>query len=164
MLANADVADSQEQIFELDLPARHVVLLPLNDAVGNQSGNHWSLLVLCRSQRGSSANCFRAQHYDTVKSPAHQARARLLARRMLGQRPIVEEGPCAKQANGFDCGVYLVMYAEILVKGYLESSSWCQFLMRRSWKDALVRVSPSRAHAYRAMLRALYASRLGETG
>ena len=161
MLAVASDQDVAEQVFEMHLPSRDFVLVPLNDASARgHDGKHWSLLIVVRS-RGRSreepvADAVTCYHLDSAQMACHEARAALVGQKLLGQGARVETTKCAMQRNGRDCGIYLLLFSEIALACFLESSSWLAFRLKKSWREAVAAVSPERAEAYRAMLQQTY--------
>lgn len=59
-------------------------------------------------------------YYDSgfYKSPG-LLQATTLARRLSGQDVKVATGRCARQTNGYDCGMYVVLFTEIIVRSFL---------------------------------------------
>ena len=120
MVAMAADQDANGQIAEMNFEQRNVVLLPVNDAtlrVGNE-GQHWSLLAFLRTADGNNSTCFSPFLFDSAQLPSHQARAAVLVRKFLGASAQLQVGECALQNNGFDSGIYLSLFSEIIAKGY----------------------------------------------
>ena len=150
-------AAAVEQVFELCLSSRHLVVCPVSDgaADGADTGSHWSLLVLLRSRtRPRAGECsFKAIHFDSSPGQPNQKRAIRLGTRLLRDAfPGLERGICSQQVNGHDCGVYLLKFTEIVVAFFLQSPSWFSFSISNTWRDALQDISPGQIKAYRATL------------
>ena len=104
------------------LAVADLVLFPLNnndDASASEGGGHWSLLAFRRRSEGRGA-CF--EHYDScggANAPIAKVVTKAFAPLLLGQTSakvqLVSMGESTpQQANGFDCGVYVLAMAEIL--------------------------------------------------
>ena len=114
-----DATPLTEQLTRADL-----VIMPVNDnsdpsAVG---GGHWSLLVFRRhGQEESGASCF--EHYDSLHHSNLAHAKRLLATVAPLLHPVDARVPplrivkmsTPQQANGYDCGVYLLAIAELVL-------------------------------------------------
>ena len=158
MVALAAIQDAHGQIGEMNFEQKDLVILPVNDATlrrGNE-GKHWSLLVLLRTAEGHNAGCFSAVLYDSARLASHQSRAAILASRFLGASAEVQTGECALQRNGFDCGIYLLLFSEIILKGFLSSPSWYAFRIAGQWQGELLEIMPAQATAYRQRMAGLY--------
>jgi hypothetical protein len=148
-------ADSQEQVFELCLPNRDVVLCPVSNGQRHEanSGSHWSLLVLTRARAENPKHCcFAAHHFDSLKSGMNAKRAKELATAVLHGNVAVENGQCARQTNSYDCGVYLLYFMEIIVQAYLASYSWFSFQMSKKWREQLASALPRQISCYRGLI------------
>jgi hypothetical protein len=150
-------AAAVEQVFELCLVSRHLVVCPVSDgaAHGADTGSHWSLLVLLRTRRQARAGecSFKAIHLNSSHGQPNQMRAIRLGTRLLGDAfPGVERGLCSEQVNGHDCGLYLLKFTEIMVAFYMQSPSWLSFSVSDTWRCALQNISPRHISAYRGSL------------
>lgn len=115
MMARLDDESQLNQLFApLKLASRQLVLFPVSDHdepdfVG---GTHWSLLAYYK--RDDSAGAF--YHFDSL-GDNNCIPAEHLARRvapLLGTRDArVIAGPTPQQTNGYDCGMYTILIAEI---------------------------------------------------
>eukprot|EP01094_Clydonella_sp_ATCC50884_P027079 TRINITY_DN7631_c0_g1_i1.p1 TRINITY_DN7631_c0_g1~~TRINITY_DN7631_c0_g1_i1.p1 ORF type:complete len:242 (+),score=62.63 TRINITY_DN7631_c0_g1_i1:286-1011(+) len=95
----------------LDLAQKKLILMPVNSNADptRAGGSHWSLLVYSQEDK-----TFR--HFDSAHA-MNRSRARRTAAVMkelleLGGRCNVEEAACPQQANGYDCGVYVLALLE----------------------------------------------------
>ena len=103
------------------LEAAQLVLMPVNNndnASKAEGGGHWSLLVFRRE--GNANGRPRYEHYDSCgKANASVAKsiALTLSTLLLGPKPgtlQLVNMDCPQQANGFDCGMYVLAFAEVL--------------------------------------------------
>ncbi|KAJ1733583.1 hypothetical protein LPJ61_001491 [Coemansia biformis] len=97
-----------------------IVFIPIsNGDVRTGSGSHWSLLVLCR--HGDTP----AFHYFDSKANANYAHALATKERMDqvllgGMQTHMHTHSCPQQENGFDCGIFLILFIDILVRRYAD--------------------------------------------
>ena len=90
-----------------------------DDASKAGGGGHWSLLLF-RREGDAQHGAARYEHYDSCgKANVLVAKsiALALSTLLLGPRPgtlPLVNMECPQQANGFDCGVYVLAFAEIL--------------------------------------------------
>lgn len=106
-----------------------LIYLPINDKEdpeAHDGGGHWSLLVFRRGSSEGSPSRF--EHYDSCE-PANAQRARAAAEALA---PLLGDGAqlaklvsvdTPQQANGFDCGVYVLAIAELLCGASADSSA-----------------------------------------
>lgn len=109
--------------------------------------------------------CFfgRFSYYDSLGSRAlgnaNFAQARTLASRLAGKDVEVSVGACAKQTNGFDCGVYVLLFSELVAGTFLEARASADvdnaigsFRPGAApvWEDRLTAVTPAEVAARRA--------------
>jgi len=107
------------------------LLIPISDDMVPSShwnipgrGTHWSLLVLILGKQ--------AYHFDSIPDSGNTAAACAVAQKFfrllesLGLIHIpsvsIRECPCPKQKNGYDCGLHLLLAAEVLVRGDCEET------------------------------------------
>lgn len=71
-------------------------------------------------EAGAAGYPGRFIYYDSgfYRSPG-LLQASTLARRLAGQAVKVATGRCARQTNGYDCGMYVLLFSEIIVKCFL---------------------------------------------
>jgi len=112
LLKLCDKSELNMLVNSAELNDKDYVIFPVNDSMFSDSagGTHWSLLV-CNLR---SKWC---RHYDSYAG-ANDENARKLFARLTGclmdQNSIFEEIHCARQNNGYDCGVYMIVNARIL--------------------------------------------------
>eukprot|EP00927_Polykrikos_kofoidii_P043934 TRINITY_DN38033_c0_g1_i1.p1 TRINITY_DN38033_c0_g1~~TRINITY_DN38033_c0_g1_i1.p1 ORF type:complete len:730 (-),score=131.64 TRINITY_DN38033_c0_g1_i1:562-2751(-) len=151
LTAQDDPKHIEEARRALKLQDRQLMVCPINDSCDGSradAGTHWALLV-CWDQRGPSdgasdfhknANsgafeeiaasrafalfehycCYDSLGFSSRYSPS-VTQARALASRLAGTNVQVSVGSCAKQTNGFDCGVYVLLFSEIIVASFLDA-------------------------------------------
>ncbi|CAI7997267.1 Sentrin-specific protease 8 [Geodia barretti] len=105
--------DAELRIFlePLALHTKDLVLLAVNDNQSNThaGGAHWTLLTYWRP--GNLFECYDSAG-SVVPAPARLCSVKLT--RFLGAAtsPTFEVVDCPKQENSYDCGVYVLMFAE----------------------------------------------------
>lgn len=152
------MAESTEELEEakkaLRLHDRQLVLCPVNDSRDGgrtDGGSHWSLLVCWSHERGAD---LRFRYYDSSSNAVvgkSLFQAETLAIRLAGQPVQVTLGDCAQQENGFDCGVYVLLFSEIIVDTLLQEAQRDETLQFGPWiwEDQLSQVTPEQASAHR---------------
>ncbi|BFZ08269.1 hypothetical protein BsWGS_11308 [Bradybaena similaris] len=119
----ASVEDLVIVLKPLHLPSKQYVFVPVNDNPDTEhvGGTHWSLLVYVRSKQ-------EFQHFDAY-SGSNQSVARKLVDRL---QPFVQaprsklkfiEMECPQQDNSYDCGMYVIVMTEHLIKEFCECFS-----------------------------------------
>eukprot|EP00404_Azadinium_spinosum_P052158 CAMPEP_0180753446 /NCGR_PEP_ID=MMETSP1038_2-20121128/32670_1 /TAXON_ID=632150 /ORGANISM="Azadinium spinosum, Strain 3D9" /LENGTH=209 /DNA_ID=CAMNT_0022787299 /DNA_START=58 /DNA_END=683 /DNA_ORIENTATION=+ len=137
-LANEDdpeeLADAAEN---LGLRGKDLILCPINDNadVTSAGGSHWTLLVARAAKEvasGSALAPLEFEHYDSVSSAgANLATAQRVAKCLAELRcgtdaaraSRVAQGTAARQANGCDCGVYVLLFAEAVLEAHLRGAT-----------------------------------------
>ena len=124
LIQNSDYIDVIEnQKRGLGLDELDWVLYPVNDKKNPEEGDggsHWSLLLFSKKEN-------KYFHFDPIKGSnergLNERHAKKLHIKLLdidsydknGNLPPMEEVDCKRQANGYDCGIYIIMYTfEIL--------------------------------------------------
>jgi len=155
----------------LRLHERELVLCPMTDSRDGScadAGTHWSLLVAWSITQGNkTTTCFRFAHYDTLSggmfNKVHLAQAQTLACRLAGQQVQVFARPCPQQTNTWDCGVYVLLFSELVLQAFLRecasTTGGCNFstsngnsseMLHLTWEEALNRVTPKQVADQRA--------------
>merc|ERR1712121_551555 len=101
---------------DLKLKEKDYILFPVNnnDRVEGEGGSHWSLLVYISDK--SDVNFY---HYDPIRG-ANNRQANELVRKLSETNTFcksklkVEEVLVPNQINGYDCGIYTMIYAGML--------------------------------------------------
>lgn len=132
-----DPKDLEEAKKSMKLQDVELMLCPINDSRDVSSadtGLHWTLLV-CWCPRGSrsgagaaGASCpwRRFRHYDSLGKGTFDPgfrQATKVASRLAGKPVEVEMGKCPRQANFYDCGVYVLLFAEIIAQTFLQGGT-----------------------------------------
>lgn len=152
-----DPAHVEEARRDMRLQERELVLCPVNDSREvdrADGGTHWGLLVWDRqgenqkSLSNESSTAYgtgellglsgRFVYYDSGSGytrTENLAQARILAGRLAGAPTQVSIGACAKQTNWFDCGMYVLVFSEIVTDGFLEGKIF-------NMEDKLLAVTP----------------------
>lgn len=121
----------------LRLEERGLIFCPINDGGDRglaDGGTHWTLLVCWGRQERFTAGCRdaayfvgRFSYYDSLGSGTWRSenfqRAKTLASRLAGEPVQLSVGLCARQTNSFDCGVYVLIFSEIVLRAFLELTS-----------------------------------------
>ena len=82
--------------------------------------------------------------------------AKRVAARMFGGSATVESLPCSRQQNGFDCGMYVVQYSQMIVDRYLTVGSIQRFRNDRQWRLAVQNVAPGVIAAKRQQIVSIF--------
>ena len=113
----------------LKIDERRVVLIPVNNAeTSSSSGTHWSLMVYVPRQK-------TFYHLDTLRKMNDDA-ANQIAHRVAetlgepGYDLYAYNG--TQQGNAHDCGVYVLVNAELAISHFLLSSNWEGFYPAQS--------------------------------
>jgi len=158
----------------LRLQDRELVLCPINDSIDRgraDAGTHWTLLVgwdrkEAKPNGGENASCFsgRFRYYNSLASNMQRgnsfSQARALASRLAGKNVQVSVGACAQQTNGFDCGVYVLLFSQIIARTFLQARSQAtssghnsvqNHLGAPKWEDQLTLVTPKEVTGHRGL-------------
>lgn len=112
-------SDISAIVDSLNLQTKEYIFMPINDcsvAQTSPGGSHWSLLMFCRSLKAF-------HHYDSCNGLNVQ-HAKLIFNKLkscigLSEASTFETKPSPQQANGYDCGLYVISNVETLVRHYL---------------------------------------------
>jgi sentrin-specific protease 8 len=117
-----DPDDLADALKGLELSQRVLILLPINDSedvTRPATGSHWTLLLFRRTAFGEDAPA-GFSHLDSGDGGSGSANFKI-ARRVAGKiAPLlgsavdatVTQRTCAKQTNGYDCGVHVLWNME----------------------------------------------------
>ena len=98
------------------LKTRRLVFMPLNDNQGNKAGGtHWSLLVYDRM----TSNYY---HYDSAGSSNWIVAKELVKKlKLITGDGSLASARCPQQHNGYDCGVFVIYFTQVLVQHFLSA-------------------------------------------
>ena len=114
-----DTDCTKDLVAPLDWSCQKLTLLPVNNSFSTteESGSHWSLLAYSRHSSSFL-------HFDPLGSSGNCSVAKELAEKLWcavfrdsfsdAAEFRFESTDCPKQTNAYDCGVYVVSYAENL--------------------------------------------------
>ena len=126
------------------------VLLPISDSESeaSDSGSHWTLLACFKACQNENAafHCLHLNSQGCHDCP-NLSHATRVARLLFGDATTVEAVSCAKQKNGFDCGVFVIRFAQLIVSAYLKAGTVLKFRLDTSWRRALGGCPPLRRHS-----------------
>lgn len=151
----------QEAVGGLELGAREVVLCPINDCrhgLRGDSGMHWTLLVCVARRSSTGRQEFEFLHYNSDESLGQRSfrQAQRVAEQLGGGTAKVRSRPCAQQANCFDCGIYVLLFSEVILNampcGGLDTNEIAR-ACRSVWEERLLSVTPRQAAEYRVCQR-----------
>lgn len=124
---DADPVDLRASLRGLDLD-RGIALFPLNnnsDVSRALGGSHWSLMVFVSH---APSTC-RIWHVDSLHHSGNKAVAEAVVHALasVGCEAFLDCGvvevPCAQQANGHDCGAFVLRQCERLVHFFRSSAA-----------------------------------------
>lgn len=122
----------------LQFEQAELALLAVNDnpdAEQAEGGSHWSLLAYCAAD-----NTFR--HYTSLRGLNREAASRVFAAAARPGSTLVEQAT-PQQANGYDCGLYVLALAHTLCQRFSERRQGMTF------EVAPGAITPERAAALR---------------
>eukprot|EP00927_Polykrikos_kofoidii_P086831 TRINITY_DN9844_c0_g1_i1.p1 TRINITY_DN9844_c0_g1~~TRINITY_DN9844_c0_g1_i1.p1 ORF type:complete len:619 (-),score=105.71 TRINITY_DN9844_c0_g1_i1:326-2161(-) len=159
-----DPACVQEATDALKLQELDLVLCPINDssvAEVADTGTHWTLLVCWRPHRNGRENNGFFDHfyyYDSLELKGLDEdglrNARAIACHLAGRQVQLSASPCAQQTNYCDCGVYVLMFSEIVAALALDAEDGAAG-GSPPWESRLNMVTRDEATAYRAHYHSL---------
>ena len=109
----------------------------INDGHDEDTGTHWTVLVAWKIVAGGDLRNFRFLHLDSLRKPNAQCyeRATAFAQRLTHLDAKVDMCRCAKQTNGYDCGLYALVFAYRAVSARARAASNVAFhLGREKWQ------------------------------
>jgi len=139
LTAQDDPQHVEEAKGALKLQERELVLCPVNDSrdvAHADMGTHWTLLVCWDRQpiatgategkkQPPCCSFGRFSYYDSLGCASggrNLTQAKMLASRLAGRSAQVSVGACARQTNSFDCGVYVLLFSEIVASTFIENN------------------------------------------
>ena len=118
------VIDSQKK--EINQNDHDWVIYPINDKDDPEKGDggsHWCLIVYNRSDnlflyfdpiKGMNAKNAKALHLNIIDDNSYQSHDN--AGRLCHYLPPLVEVNCQRQTNGYDCGIFIMMYMATIMK------------------------------------------------
>ncbi|CAL5221185.1 g3331 [Coccomyxa viridis] len=121
LLLQSDPAELPHIIAPLKLVEKRLVFLACNDNPDVNTangGSHWSLLVYDGQER-------QYMHYDS-SAGSNDVIAKTLARQLgkAGLPGDYQSAKCPRQANGHDCGVYVLAITDAISELHSGNRSW----------------------------------------
>lgn len=162
----------EEAKAEMKLSELELLLCPINDthnAFTADAGCHWSLLVCwhggSRQPKMTSDNCCALnsfRYYDSLGDMFAEkgtTQAEGLAKRLVGKPVGVETGRCAQQTNFYDCGVYVLLFCEIIATAFVDfrrhASTHGDVVSPFIWEERLASVTAEEADRCRTLYHEL---------
>mmetsp|Transcript_107843 Transcript_107843/g.170299 ORF Transcript_107843/g.170299 Transcript_107843/m.170299 type:complete len:315 (-) Transcript_107843:201-1145(-) len=162
----------EEAFSEMKLHELDMMLCPINDTSMTctaDAGSHWSLLACwgnVRSSRARQAGPFsNFRYYDSLGGLFAEkglGQAAELANRLVGEATQIDMGACSQQTNFYDCGVYVLLFSEIIASTFLDAQKRehrGSSISARVWEDRLMAVTPEEVDACRAHYHTLAGER-----
>ena len=118
------VIESQKK--EINQKEHDWVIYPINDKEDPEKGDggsHWCLIVYNRSDnlflyfdpiKGMNAKNAKALHLNIIDDNSYQSHDN--AGRLCHYLPPLVEVNCQRQTNGYDCGIFIMMYMATIMK------------------------------------------------
>ncbi|CAA7393190.1 unnamed protein product [Spirodela intermedia] len=111
----------KDAVGPLDLPSKKLVIFTINDnddVAMAEGGQHWSLLVYDRAK-----DMF--VHHDSMlgMNRPHAEQLYRRVKRFVDPTASFVEGSTPKQENGYDCGLYVVVIAGVIVRWHLQHAA-----------------------------------------
>ena len=128
---------------------KDLVFCPVNNSSDGSadSGSHWSVIFGAKARSG-----WRCFHLDASKNSGNDAKATVLAARLFGRAARCENVPAAQQRNGHDCGVYMLLFEQVVLDAYLAHSNASRLCVDASWRRRVLAVKPVQAREFRNAL------------
>uniref|UniRef100_A0A6B2LHV5 Ubiquitin-like protease family profile domain-containing protein n=1 Tax=Arcella intermedia TaxID=1963864 RepID=A0A6B2LHV5_9EUKA len=108
----------KEEFASLDLPAADLIFIPINDKTDLEAeigGSHWSLLVwIKKDEKFYTFDSYSGANNQIARRTAYRF-SQLVSNKSV---PTVQTGRAPCQTNGYDCGVYTIVFAEWIATHY----------------------------------------------
>jgi sentrin-specific protease 8 len=122
LLFDDDPEDIQDLVVKTGMNIANLIVIPINDNLDVEDpdgGSHWALLLARRAEDG-----LVFEYVDSMDSQGTENVAKEVSRRVWSamklQNKTFKTVQCQKQTNSFDCGVYVLAYAEEAVKAEVD--------------------------------------------
>ena len=106
--------DSQLEMFlgEMNLHEFDFVCFPINDASSESQGSHWSLLVYSKKE---NKYFYLDSHGRYNLKSGEQVAKNVQVLLKCPKKPSMEIVDCPQQANGWDCGVFVLLFTQVIL-------------------------------------------------
>jgi Ulp1 family protease len=108
----------------LNLASCDCIICPINDSdnvATAKGGSHWSLLVYVRNTHGGSFFYLDSARHAGSKNLANAKQVAKILQPVISPDVLASGNPtrfveleCPQQQNGYDCGVYTILFAELV--------------------------------------------------
>ena len=122
LLRKTESPDNRKNIIkDLKMDEKEYVIFPVNnnDKMEEGGGSHWSLLVYSKKEEGF-------YHHDPIKRANYKHAVELMYKISVSNDnfiPKMTDIPSPKQCNGYDCGPYIIMYANKMAENITHGDS-----------------------------------------
>jgi sentrin-specific protease 8 len=157
-----DTKEVQAHLDALKVETRELIICPINDnenLMTADGGHHWSLLVAWATARHPvGPHRLNFAYYDSLADDSGSRNSRSLrhaekiAARLAGTRVKLSPAPCANQNNWYDCGIYTIMFSEIILNAVRKAHQSSPFVAEGAalWESQLAKITPRDATKCRA--------------
>ncbi len=156
-LANCDAEDALVVTAPLHVASRALILFAVNDCPSVSTangGSHWTLLAYRKSSGAFT-------HYDSAGRTSNASTAARVAKTLKAALGLpaarVHEAPAPQQANGYDCGLHVLVTARLLCDTHRRTPG-----QEPTAEELAAHVTPAAAHALRAEMQQLIATLAAE--
>jgi hypothetical protein len=154
----------QDAKVDMKLQELDLILCPINDAHSTctaDAGCHWSLLACWGNRPAGMRGHDRPgpfshfRFYDSLGglfAEKGKAQAAELVNRLTGQALQLETGSCSQQKNFYDCGVYVLLFSEIIATAFVDAQKrgeGSHMISPSLWEERLLSLTPQEADACR---------------
>lgn len=165
LMVNARAADVPAQIAGLQgvhnhtegLANRQLVIAPINDSRNRRAGDaggHWTLLVAWK--HGSGWHCIHLDSLAGGATSGNHRNAAKMAERLFGRNTTVHIVECSRQQNGYDCGVFVIHFSEIIIRAFCAAARSAAFHVDVLWRRRLREVERGVIDGKRKLITRLF--------
>lgn len=125
------VQDYQHLLYGVNLQEKTHILIPVNDSPAvdkpGGSGSHWSLMLYVAEIKEffyfDSLGLFNYEHAVKISSNMQN---------LVSKNSTCKITPISvpKQLNGYDCGIYLIIFSELIIQGIMQGKDSLESLQR----------------------------------
>merc|ERR1719228_431024 len=115
------VETNRELIADTGIREKVIACIPINNGneQENKKGSHWSLLVWKKER-----NRGKFMHYDPIEDMNSETAIEVIKKlNKVDERNYIEnkkEAKCPRQSNSYDCGIYVVLMIEKIIRNIKE--------------------------------------------